>query len=302
MILALSLALLGLVPARTDTMPQHKHDYILVSADFLKANLHEPQFVILHVTAPKMGDSSYRAGHIPGARELDVMSIVGPGGPGDKLSTVLLSPDSLRHVFENLGLKDDTHVVLYAASQSVTAVARTFLTLEYLGYRDRIHVLDGGYGSWLKAGGAVETKTQPHARTTLHLTPQNGVVVSGSWVHDHMNDPNISLVDARAPVFFNGTTLGHKAARTGHIPGAHNVFFATLVDSTTYMYTTPEQARATFAAAGVALNKPVVVYCHVGFTASADYLQLRRLGVPVSLYEGSFEDWSGNESYPVVKP
>src|SRR6185437_6008175 len=69
-------------------------------------------------------------------------------------------------------------------------------------------------------------------------------------------------------------------------------YFLTLADSVTDVYLTSDQARARFTAAGVPLDKPVVVYCHIGQTASVDYVQLRRLGVPVRLYDGSFEDWS----------
>jgi len=56
-----------------------------------------------------------------------------------------------------------------------------------------------------------------------------------------------------------------------------------------------------FANAGATASKPLVVYCHIGQTATVVYLEARRLGIPVKLYDGSFEDWSKHSDYPVAK-
>ncbi|MGI8509626.1 MAG: hypothetical protein ACR2MQ_09900 [Gemmatimonadaceae bacterium] len=50
----------------------------------------------------------------------------------------------------------------------------------------------------------------------------------------------------------------------------------TLVDSTN-QYRSPDEACALFAQASVPLNKTIVVYCHIGQTASVAYVQARRL-------------------------
>jgi thiosulfate/3-mercaptopyruvate sulfurtransferase len=174
------------------------------------------------------------------------------------------------------------------------------VTLDYLGLGARTHILDGGYDAWKSAGGAVETAIPAVKPGSLHLTPRGDVVTNGAYVKAHLTDANTTIVDARAPEFYTGAARGHSAARAGHVAGAHNLYFLTLADSVTNTYLTTDQARARFVSAGIPLDKPTVVYCHIGQTASVDYVQLKRLGVPVRLYDGSFEDWSRNADYPVV--
>ncbi len=159
--------------------------------------------------------------------------------------------------------------MLYSTSQWISPVARVNVELDNVGLGNRTHILDGGYDAWKAAGGSIDEK-------------------------------NMAIVDDRAPEFYDGSARGHSAARAGHIPGAHNVYFLTLADSVKNTYLTPQQARAKLVTAGVLLDRSVVVYCHIGQTASVDYVQLRRLGVPVKLYDGSFEEWSRHTDYPVV--
>jgi len=280
--------------------PSPKPD-LIVSAEWLRTHVNDPKLVILDLTMSDMdAPDRYEAGHIPGARKLDFHSIFTGDGTKGALTMELVPADSLRKVLEGLGVSDGSTVVLYSTSRWLSPVARTYVTMDYLGLGDRTHILDGGYDAWKAAGGATEMAAPAITRGSLHLTVHGEVVTDGAYVRAHLEDRNITIVDARAPEFYNGAARGHSAARVGHVPGARNVYFLTLADSVTNVYLTPEQARARFTAAGVPLDKPVVVYCHIGQTASVDYVQLRRLGVPVRLYDGSFEDWSRHNDYPVV--
>lgn len=234
-------------------------------------------------------------------RSLASSSVTAIGdGTHNSLTMELVSADSLRNLLEGLGVSDRNTIVLYSTSQWLSPVARTYVTLDNLGLGGHTRILNGGYSAWKAAGGAVETAAPRIARGNLHVTTRGDAVTDGAYVLAHIADRNLTIVDARAPEFYNGSERGHSAARAGRVPGAHNVYFLTLADSVANTYITPEEARAKFVAAGVSLDKPVIVYCHIGQTASVDYVQLRRLGVPVRLYDGSFEDWSRHGNYPVV--
>jgi len=271
---------------------------VLVSAAWLKQHLGDPDLVILEVGMPHVrgAANTYPTGHIPGARLLDVHAISTDEGP-DSLTMQLVSPDSLQRVFASLGVSDNSHVVLYSNWASV--VSRAFFTLDYLGRGDRTSVLDGGMDAWKKAGGALDTVTPPVRPGTLHVTAHPSVVVDGAWVRQHLTDPSIAILDARDHPFYTGAQLGHSSQRAGHVPGAYNVYFTRLLDSTG-VFRSPDEVRAILAQAGVPTHRTLVVYCHIGQTGSVAYLQARRAGIPVKLYDGSFEGWSRDKSNPVT--
>ena len=274
---------------------------IVVDAAWLRTHLNDPDLVVLALDMPggmSGGPAPYAAGHVPGARLLDFHAIEStvPGG----LTMEMLPADSVRRLLESLGVSDRSRILLYGPTAWVSPVARAFVTLDWLGLGDRTSVLDGGLDAWKAAGGAVDTVTPKVARGTLRAGPTRDVIVDGAWVRARLSDPAVAVVDARAPKFYTGAEQGHSAARSGHIPGAANVFYQTLVDSATSRYRPPDEARALFTKAGVPLNRTVVVYCHIGQTASVAYLQARRLGLPVKLYDASFQGWSRDPAYPVV--
>lgn len=277
---------------------------IVVSAQWLRSHLNELNLVVLDLSMPGMDSIDfYKAGHVPGSRSLDFRSLFSSGKPGalgaSELTMELLPADSLKHVFEALGVSDRSTIVLYSQTGSMSPVARAYVTLDYLGLGKRTHILNGGFDAWKATGGPVQTTPPVVTRTTLHVSPQRNVIASRAYVLAHLRDSNVSIIDARAPEFYTGAEQGHSATRAGHIPGARNVYFLALTDSVAGVYLTRQHARTKFAAAGVSLAKPAIVYCHIGQTASVDYLQLRRLGVPVRLYDGSFEDWSRHAEDPV---
>jgi thiosulfate/3-mercaptopyruvate sulfurtransferase len=295
--LAPALASVPTVP----TAPQAPPADIIVSAGWLRAHIGDPDIIVLDLTMPGMDSPDpYAAGHIPGSRALDFHSLFTGDGENGSLTMELLAPDSLEHVLEGLGVSDRSTIVLYSTSRWVSPVARGFMTLDYLGLGARTHILDGGYDAWKASGGSVSTVSPTIRRGTLHVAPRRDVVISAADVRSHLGDSKVSIIDARAPEFYSGAQRGHGSVRSGHVPGARNVYFLTLADSVTDTYLTPAQARARFFAAGIRLDRPAIVYCHIGQTASVDYVQLRRLGVPVRLYDGSFQDWSRHADYPVT--
>jgi thiosulfate/3-mercaptopyruvate sulfurtransferase len=297
-----TLALLALFAASNSARALPTPPQLIVSADWLRAHQSDPNLVIIAVDMPSMSDMAdpYPRGHIPGARMLEYHSIA-TMGDDRQLSTELVPVDSLKSVFEALGVSDNSRIVLYGSSKIPTLVTRTFFTLDYLGLGDRVSVLDGGFDAWKAAGGKIETGAAGnYSRGTLRLIPHSDVLAGGPWLREHLADPSFTLVDARAPEFFTGAKQGHSASGLGHIPSARNLYYATLVEPNGF-FKSDAEARALFEKAGASTTKPLVVYCHIGQTATVVYFEARRLGIPVRLYDGSFEDWSRHKEYPLAK-
>src|SRR5215469_1130015 len=115
---------------------------MLVSTAWLVEHLKDPNVVVLHIADSR---TDYKRGHIPGARYLAMRSIT---DNSDTLSAELPSLEQLARVFSEVGVGDDTRVVLYATNWFPNA-ARAYYTLDYLGHGDKTALLDGGIEQWL---------------------------------------------------------------------------------------------------------------------------------------------------------
>lgn len=267
---------------------------LLMSTGALADRLNDPRTVIIHVGRDR---ASYDAGHIPGARFLALSSIVTEraGVPNE-----LPAPEHLERVFEELGVSDNSRVVLYGDLAGLLA-ARAFFTLDYLGKLD-VALLDGGIERWRGEERPVTTEA-PSPRTgalTVRLRPQ--IVVDADWVRARLgNDSTIVLVDARPPAEYTGDTPGEGITRPGHIPGARNIFWRTaLVSDQDLRLRSPEVLHASFTLADADLGDTIVAYCRTGVQASHAYYVARYLRRPVVMYDGSFIDWSRRGAeYPV---
>jgi thiosulfate/3-mercaptopyruvate sulfurtransferase len=291
-ILLVSFLLLGI--ASLAAQPSAPEGGLLVSTQWLADHLADPDLVVIQVASMR---HDYVSGHIPGARYLwpGYLAMSNPD-----LSYQALPVSQMDTTLEAIGISNSSRIVLCGVNGNVSPTARVFLTLEYLGLGGRISVLDGGFDAWKREGRPVSTEVPTVKRGSFTPAVQAGVFASAEEVLSDIHKDGISIVDARAPGFYDGTTP-NGMPRSGHVPGAHNIYFSTLVDSLNRMLP-QEKLQSMFAAAGVGEKDRVVAYCHVGQTASLVYFTARLLGREASLYDGSFEEWSGREDLPVELP
>jgi thiosulfate/3-mercaptopyruvate sulfurtransferase len=264
---------------------------MLVSTAWLAEHLNDPNVVI--ITIWNQGD--FDKGHIPGSEFMPFMDshlMTGPTG----LTMELPPMSQLAATFGKLGVTNDSHIILYQASDSFTATARVYLTLDAMGLGAQTSVLDGGFLQWKKEGRAVSTETRAVKTGTLTPCPRGDVITDISYVSANMHHPGVAIVDARASEFYTGKTQPDKQ-RLGHIPGAGNLPYPTLTDSAGKLKSA-EELTALFRDAGVKPGDHIVVYCHIGQQASAAYFAARYLGYDVRLYDGSWEDWSAHKDLP----
>jgi len=259
---------------------------LLVETDWLAPKVADRHVVVLHVGSR----ASYDTGHIPGARHITEESVARPHdmARGD-LMLELPEPAALRGTFEALGISDDSTVVVYAAGDTpLQSATRIVFTLDYLGLGSQTSLLNGGLAAWEKAGLPTTAAVPPVPKGHLRARPVGPVVADAAFVQSLSGRARHVLVDARAPVFYNGTepTFGKR----GHIPGAVNIPFSSIGDARGRI-SLPDLKR-TFEAAGVHAGDTVVAYCHVGQQATAIVLAARLLDIPVMLYDGAFQDWA----------
>ncbi len=261
---------------------------MLVSTKWLADHLKDPNVVLLHL-ADNLSD--YKRGHIPGARYLSMKKISTDNGP---ISVELPSVDQLQKTFSELGVGDNTRVVIYATNWFPDA-ARAYFTLDYLGHGDKTALLDGGIEQWLAEDRPVsgETPIFSPATFTPHVH-ENFRALLDQVKNDVDSKPGEEpeqLIDARPA----------RRYSAGHLGGASNVYWQdTLVSEENPVFLSPEKLRAIYASRGIVPGKKIITYCEVGLQASHGYFLAKYLGYDAAMYDGSFQEWSSKD-LPLVK-
>ena len=234
-------------------------------------------------------------GQIPGAQFFPYEAISTPRGNG--LLLEIPAAATLDSVLESLGVSDGSRIVLYWGKDWYSPTTRVFMTLDYLGLGDRTSILDGGFAAWKAAGGPVTTEVTRVARGTLTVTPRSDVVVDAKAVQSTIGDSKVAIIDARDQRFYTGEAEGMHV-REGHVPGARNLPFNTLIDDRG-AFKSRSTLEAMLDAAGATPGKRVVSYCHIGQQATLVYFTARLLGRDARLYDGSWDEWSRRSELPI---
>ncbi|MCX7558457.1 3-mercaptopyruvate sulfurtransferase [Sulfitobacter sp. F26204] len=264
----------------------------LVSTEWLAKHLKDPDLRILDASwyLPDEGrdaKAEYNEAHIPGARFFDIDEI---SDARSDLPHMAPPVEKFMSRMRAMGVGDGHQVVVYDGAGLFSA-ARVWWLFKLMG-QENIAVLDGGLPKWVAEGNA--TEDMPPIPRDRHMTVrvQNQLVRDVTQVAQASKLGSPQIVDARAPARFRGDAPEpREGLRAGHIPGARNVFFATLLNEDKTMKS-PAEISTIFEAAGVDLDKPIITTCGSGVTASILALALERVGHPDwSLYDGSWTEW-----------
>jgi thiosulfate/3-mercaptopyruvate sulfurtransferase len=261
-------------------------DQLLVTPAWLAAHAGDANLVILHA-----GDKAeYDAKHIPGA----VRASGGDIAPSaDGLMAQLPAPEELRKRLQALGISDRSRIVVYTG-RDLPYATRVLFTLDAAGLGKQASLLDGGLAGWERAGHATTAEARPVKPGVLSPLKTKPAIVDAAFIQTKVKGPRYDLIDARAPVFYDGLQpgFGTNPPAKGRLPNARNIPFNTLTDATGQLKPASE-LQTLFKTAGVAPGDKIAVYCHIGYQATAVIYAARTLGIDAVLYDGSFQDWAG---------
>ncbi|TLX59564.1 sulfurtransferase [Stutzerimonas nosocomialis] len=276
----------------------------LMTPDRLAERLDQPGLVILDcrfaLDDPDYGRRSHAQGHIPGAVFADLeQDLSAPVKPGITGRHPLPDPHALQATLRRWGIDQDSQIVFYDDGPGAFA-ARAWWLLLWLGKRDGLYLLDGGFKAWCEAGLPVDAQTPEPGAGQFTGRPDPDLLIDADTLARRLDDQQLALLDARALPRYLGEVEPIDPV-AGHIPGASCMPFTDNLDANG-RFLPPERLRQRFEA--VLADKPAqqtVVYCGSGVTAchNAFAISLAGLGLP-RLYAGSWSEWITNPQRPIA--
>jgi len=268
----------------------------LVSTDWLERQLGQPDLAILDCSMFMPADqrdpaAEFLAGHIPGARFLDVGALSDTDNP---VPHMLPSAARFGAAMTALGVGRDDRIIVYDNSP-LRSAARGWFMLRHFG-ADKVAILDGGLQKWTAEGRAVKQGAARPRTARFDALERAGEVVTKAMLLD---GTGVALLDARGRARFDGSEADPRPGiAAGHIPGARNLPFALLYrDDGTLR--SQQELRAAFAAAGVDPQASFIASCGSGVTANSLIFAARRLGGQgARLYDGSWSEWGADPATP----
>lgn len=155
----------------------------------------------------------YRLTHIPGALHVNSNWIE------SKPLWNVVEKDELRQILLNLGVTQNSQVVVYG--EDMTAAARLVTVLGYAGIAD-IRLLNGGWKAWTNAGYPTESGWRnPVKATKFGDNNFTDVLINTDQVNKIRSNEDEYLVSVRSWLEFTGETSGYRYIKPkGRIPGA----------------------------------------------------------------------------------
>ena len=261
----------------------------LLEPSELEALLDTENLLIIDLSNPAL----YQQKHIPGAIHLSGSLLMAGTAPvPGKLPPV----EQLEKIISYLGITEQTHVVVYDDEGGGWA-GRMAWTLDLLGYSNWSY-LNGGIVAWVKEGFPTQAEANQPASQAIAVSIANPDVRSDvDSITSMLEDSQFAVWDARSPGEYRGDMV--RSARGGHIPGAINIEWTSLMDPQRNLRLR-EDAQSILDSAGLTSDKTITTHCQSHHRSGFTYMVARILGYKnISAYDGSWAEWGNLDSTPV---
>lgn len=268
----------------------------LVSAEWLLDNLENPSVRVFEVS---VDTGVYERGHIPGAIGLNWHTDL-----VDQVRRDIVDRDTFQEKLRAAGVTPETHIVLYGDNNNWFAAWGAWV---FDTYGIEVSLLDGGRKLWEAKGLPLDTAAPQYEASAIELPERNEALRARFRDVVEIAEGNVDakLIDIRSKDEYEGKIFAPEgvkelSVRAGHIPGAVNVPWGTIVNEDGTYKSKDEIARI-YADVGVDGSKPIVTYCRIGERSSHTWFALKRiLGYDARNYDGSWTEYGNAVGVPVV--
>ena len=261
----------------------------LVDADYLLKTRGNDNVVVIDARGSMLEEGALMYDKATVVDWTDI-SLLGEFG-GEDLGK-LLSKDNYQEIFNILGIKENTEVLVYGftmPNQGFGDEARVVYTFNYAGF-DNIKIIDGGFDKVEQLGFNKNYNPETDRINVSNIVREeaqdNEKAIFTDELLSFVNSADVQIIDTRLEAEYNGRVI-YGENKAGHIPGAISIPFNSLVDEDGFI-----KSRAVleeyFVNKGLDKNKLQITYCTTGVRASYIAVILEELGYKVRNYEPSF--------------
>jgi thiosulfate/3-mercaptopyruvate sulfurtransferase len=270
-----------------------------IKAEDLYSKLNDKNLVIIDTT----NQQNYEQGHITNARRADISAF---RHWVDKTYLLMNSPQEIQTAARNLGINDDSYVVLYGHNNPKELLKASYIALSLIvnGF-DNVSILDGGFSEWknrlLDKEDAISLQTPTYIKGNFTAKYNPSVLVDMQYVKEKVG--KTAMIEARPKKFYNGSAQSPGVKRLGHISGAKSSFWLDKFNKDEMLQDDKKLKKIFFEENNLDTNKEVITYCTGGLEASMNwYILTQYLDFKdVKLYDASMKEWGNLQNTPMQK-
>jgi thiosulfate/3-mercaptopyruvate sulfurtransferase len=189
-------------------------------------------------------------------------------------------PKSIIKILNNLGISDDTPVVIYDDTFGALA-SRVAWSFKFVGHSN-VALLEVTFDNWKKLGLEIERKSNKYPKTSHSMEIDYSIFADAEYIENAQDDKNKIIIDSRERLNF----------LTEHIPNSKNIPY-TMLRSENSILRNPSELKRFMENRGIDLNNEIITYCgSVGTLSGLTFFALKTAGISnVKLYPKSFKEW-----------
>ncbi len=264
-------------------------DSYYISAEELVEIIDDENLIIIDAREEK----DYKKGHIKGAINVvwQQLSNVRVDSYEEGFG-VVLKPHELEKVLQDIGINNESKIVVYSNGQDGWGEdGRILWSLTLYGFKN-IKVLDGSYEYYkdLEYPTSKEITTLPKGNINLN-SYDNSIVISTYELEELIENNSAKIVDTRSSNEYNGTNK-YGETKGGRIPTSINIPLTELFNEYGRVKT-KEEVDKIFSEANISKDDLIVTYCTAGIRSAYTFVVLKSYGYDNVLnYDESFYRWS----------